>query len=504
MVGRKLYRPWLLALWLWPSLGQAAALSLHFPETPPELGRTLRLEVSTARSRPSLASLDLSPWSPWLVEQRRGQVREEGPGQRMLVWLVPRRAGQVDLPALPFGGSALAGPRLNILPARDPQDGKPIRPAFSPPPASTWQRQQGIFRVSLVSPRPFLRWRAESAEPDGALLVPIPTEVTAIEVQGQRRYRYTTGWLIFPTRTGDLNLHLPAVEYGRDGVTNHRFYPSDLGLKVKPLPAYLPPSVAVGRVEVRGASRPWTLMRRGRLQTRDFEILSHGVPAKWWQPPPIRTRSGSRIQLFETPPVVHSEIGPGGLTVHYRYSLPLSVGDGLWTDLITAAPVFSFDPDSGRMRRQEVSIKLPLTLAPWQEGGLGLALLFWLWVLIRRALKRVAHGYRWLRGYGRALATLGRAEAASDLRMVLMQVAEAEGWPTRFSLAQWRGLWSGRQSPRTLAAWMGSLQAALYSSGSVELEPIRVGLREDLNRRLGVRRRMFLHLLSKTRSALID
>jgi len=481
---------WLLGLLLLAPRLWAAPLSVSFPDADLEVGRTVRVVLGLDRPRPSLETLDLAPWSPWLVLERRGERRLDRHGaQTMVVWLTPRVAGDLRLPPLsldgpqgPIQGTA-QGVRIAL--ARDPGDGEAITPRFPALPGQAWLRQQLVYAVSVDSRRPSLRLEAEPAEVDGFLLLPVPPQSQAVGEGPDRYYRHTAGWLIFPTRPGSRRLELPALRYIRDGVGSHRFYPPTLSVEVRPLPVYLPPGVAVGRLEQHGMARPWRIETVGELQSRRFTLITHGVPAAWWRPPGIEATAPGTVRLFESRPRVEQRIDASGLTVRYEYRLPLSPQGWGWQRLQGAARLYGFDPERGTLQSQELEVPLPLALTRWQQALLALLLFGLSWRLGRGWWRRVRALYRRLAGYRAALAVLAGATELSRLQGVLAILAEAEAWPVTPGLGRWGARWRLAHPACPLDDWLSALEAARYGNRPADVTAMAKGLLAVLRRRLG-------------------
>jgi len=485
-------RPWhyLICLLLIAPRLWAAPLSVRFLGPELEQGRTVRVVLGLDRPRPSLEGLDLSPWSPWLVVERRGgrQLGRDG-AQTMVVWLTPRVTGQLQLPPLSLGGQQgtvqSAVQDVHIAPARDPKGGAVITPRFPALPKRAWLRQQLIYAVSLDSRQASLRLEAEPAERDGFLLLPIPPQSEVIGEGSGRVYRHTSGWLLFPTRPGTREVKLPALRTLRDGVSRHRFYPPTLSLEVQPLPAYLPPGVAVGRIELQGTARPWRWRRSGELQSRRFAVVSHGVPAAWWRPPEVEAAEPAAVRLFESPPRLVQHIDASGLTVRYEYRQALSLQSWGWHALQGRSRLYGFDPASGKLQALDLRIPLPLSLTLWQQVLLGLMLLSLLWWAGRWGGRHARAIHRRLFAYRAALRCLVGPIEVSSLRRVLGMVAVAEGWQANLALGRWGERWRRAHPVLPLDDWLAALEAALYGRQPADVPDMADALLAVLRKRLG-------------------
>jgi hypothetical protein len=489
MVASYLYRyaAWALLLFV-PGLW-AAQLTLQFPATELERGRSVRAVLATDQLRQSLKAVDLAPLSPWFVVERRGEltVDKRRATQAQVIWLTPRKTGEFHLPSLHLGGLRCGTQLVRITPARDAGDGEVISPRFPSLPSHAWARQQLVYTVAVESTRRFLRLEAEPVELEGFEVMAIPQQVEAIT--GGRRYRHTAGWLLFPVGAGGHRLQLPALRYGREGVMSHRFYPPPLSIDIEPLPEYLPPGLAVGEIDVQGAERPWRLTRSGELQQRSVTVTTRGIPSKWWRPPAIQVADPDAVHLYESQPQRSEVIDASGLAVSYRYRLPLSIDGSGWYSL-EPWQLRYFDPQTGRLQGGGRVIELPLALHLWQEILLWLALLLSAIYAARSVLVYVQRRYRYLKGYRCALRQLHGSRDLAAMRDVLQQLAVAEGWESNLSLEAWTDHWRRCNPHIDIAAWVQGFEAAIYGRESGDVEALRLRLIQLLRLRLGVWRRV--------------
>ena len=490
VVGRR----WKWGVWAWlffaPTLW-ASQLSLQFPDAQMERGRTVRAVLATTQLQHPLSAVDLALLQPWFVVERRGEVEVDARHsiQRRVLWLTPRDEGEFELPPLSLAGMQGGAQAVRITPARDGKDGEVIAPRFPSLPARAWARQQVVYAVVVESAQRFLRLEVETGGLDGFEVMAIPQQVDVMEGEGRKRYRHTAGWLLFATGAGPHTVQLPALRYGREGVMSHRFYPPPQSIQIQPLPDYLPPNLAVGQVELQGAAAPWAITRSGGLQQRSFTLTTRGIPAQWWRPPAITVREPGAVWLYESEVERAEVIDADGLTVRYRYSLPLSIEQSGWQRL-GPLQLQVFDPLTGRLQGRETVIDLPLALHLWQEVLLWLLLVVLLLLLARGSVRYLQGSYRYLNGYRSALRLLHGGRDDASLRMALMYVSAAEGWRRNLSLSQWRQHWLEASPQIDISHWMERYEAALYGGQVQSFHELRVQLLHLLQERLGGWRRV--------------
>jgi len=249
MTGHRISR--LIGL-CWLLAGQASVaddyrLWLVLPGTPAgerteaELGRPLTIQL-WYQGPADLDRIDTAPWqTDFAVDQ--GYAVREVDAQRLRLRLTPRRSGRLSLPPLRLGGAQ--SDTLPVTVGAALEAGEALQPHWSVSSPQPWQRQELLVELWLDMATSEARLELGSFQPAGVAVQALPVTAT-IQADSRSRYRYR--WLLRPRQAGQTVLTAPVLNYVRDGVPLRRFHFPDTALAVQPLPAYVPPTVPVGRI----------------------------------------------------------------------------------------------------------------------------------------------------------------------------------------------------------------------------------------------------------------
>lgn len=479
MVGRG----WLALGLMWMGLPLAALagdLPLTLDHARIERGRWAVAEIRAPADAPPLADLDLAPWeTAFHIERLDGQTAS-GQAQRLRLRLHPRRTGSLILPPLHFHGRQTSPARLEVV--ADHPRGDPVVLTHTISATTAWERQQIRLMVTVITPDEFASLRSgELRLPDFAV-TPLPARREPLTQDGQRRFRLQLGWALYPLHPGQPRLELPPVEYRLGGGTERRWYLPRVKLAVRPLPAWLPPTIPVGTVTLDSRVEPdWPWLRTGRLATWEIVLRSPDMPPAWLPPVLRQIRSSADLRVF--PATTRRSLTPDQAGVHGQviHRLPFKP----LTDGPVALPTLRlrwFDPRDGRLHTREYSPARPWALRlPLQLLLLALVLL-----LARPPLRRlIARLQRFRRRrllLREANTAIARAESPLALREALRLHAEAMGWPRNLTLREWCRRWqAGHAVGPDFAARLQRLSDACYRSASaIDLAALRTGLRADL------------------------
>lgn len=239
-------------------------LTINTNKTQLEMGKYLTVKIKyTGYEIPD--NSDLEHWyEDFYIE--RGETESENLSANIIqttqkLRLYPRSSGAKVLHALVLGGALARPVTIKVLPViRDGIDGTPY---WQDLPQTIWQGQ--TIQLSIVQN---LLHAANQVVVDKARFngfdVLGPEQLHLTKIKNNKEYRQIKiNWLLTPYNTGDLVLEPPAiVQRGRG---RWRFYLSRLNIEVKPLPDYLPVTLAVGQVSIKTAlfyqnNRPyWSL-----------------------------------------------------------------------------------------------------------------------------------------------------------------------------------------------------------------------------------------------------
>lgn len=462
-----------MLLLLAQAAGAAAPVEMHMKSSSVEFGEPFRLELRAPASAPPLDTLDLAPLYADFAVETPDPVETAAHGeQRWKMRLFARHPGRLTIPPLTLQGQRTRPLQVVATPALDRTDRRPIRVAGRHGHTSVWTQQAVTVTMEVETGSRFARLEADSAQPDG-LLVLGPTRTRhPPEGEDKGRMRFTLRWTVYPQRAGDTALQLPPVRYVRDGVTTHRFYPPRLQLHVRPLPEYLPPTMAVGRIGLDVRLPQAAFLVTDRLAFLHLRISDAGPPGRT-HAALLRQLTGGAAVRFYPPRVVKD-----GAPHESVYEVPFAART-MGLVALPSVRVQYFDPQSGRIRTRIYALGRALVLSSWTiyAGAVALALLvlFIVWQLWRIVRARW-HAHR---HYAAALQHLHTGDDADSVKSALGAMAEAEGWRGNITLAVWSRKWRHRFPGRaSVSESVLQLQAALYGRTPLDLGPIRAAIIE--------------------------
>lgn len=435
------------------------------------LGEPLTLSLN---ARPgTLETLDLTPLAADFEIHARTLNRSEREDTLALT-LYPLRLGHIVLPDLGLPGRPLA------VDVDDQSDTVPkVRLRLETDPAQPYARQPTRLTLeacddgSLDWKRPILPIR------EGFTLRPLGEQQRVVERDGERCTAHRWHWSLLPTAAGDLDLHPPMLDAGKFG-QRLRFPSPASHLDIRPVPAWLPAEVAVGKPRVDAVPLPasWPMQRplAWRIEIaggygadalkRLLELQLAGHPAFAAYPPSVESlppdsADAAMPRLAVTLYAVPDQSGP--------FAVPALVLP--W-----------FDPADGHLKSltlpgRGLDIVNPLHAKLWR-GGLGLLGLASLALLARRTYRAA----RWRLARRRGLQAIAEARDLPALILAVRGFSLETGTAPAPTLQAWRA----RQAMggEGLTALIAFLEAAGY--GAQPADP--ASLKNDLLKRLGCMR----------------
>lgn len=443
-----------------------------------EYGKAIEAELFAHNALPDLRALDMTVLEQEFVVDTTANIEHDSNTgyQHWRVRLFPRRPGVLWIRSLVFHGHKTAPVRLQVGPALDRKDKAGIQVNSIVGAREVWVTQAVRISLQIESHSRYASLHTESVQHADLDIHLLPYVREAITPDGAQRTRHRIGWVLHPQAPGPLTLQLPPVEYQRDGVTTHRFYPPKLHLKVRPLPAFVPPTMPVGKIglEVRLPER--LFLGKRELAFLTLRFTSEGSPGRHAAGILRQFRSNQDLTFYAPRELDSGEGGDIFLGGPGTYQVPFAAKT---MGLIELPPLRLqyFDPVTGKIATGTYSPGKVLSITPWvQYAGLVIAVLalYWLAKILFHWLRQ---RYRSWQSYRSALIRLRRAESPQAIKAALMDMAIAEGWPGNLTLATWQQRWT-TQYPQ-LSSISGNilrLQARLYGQNEDNLDEIRCNL----------------------------
>ncbi|HEY9201611.1 MAG TPA: hypothetical protein VIQ81_08450 [Gammaproteobacteria bacterium] len=440
-----------------------------------EYGRPIQVELFAQGHQIDLAALDLSALeADFTVDTPDTVVRDNETGQQhWRLRLYPRAPGELQIPSLELQGSKTAPVSLSIRPAMEGKQNSPLQVTSQVEHTEVWLRQAVEVSMLIESSNQYARVETEAGQHDAIDIRLLPRTRTSRQVEGEQRTLHRIGWVLYPRTPGTQRVQLPAIKYRGDTGT-YRFYPPPIDLQVRPLPAFVPPTLPVGPIQLDIALPDDWFLARHELAFLKLHINSEAHPDQ--RPSALlRQFKSSEDVTFYAPrdSLEADENGARNISTH-SYQLPFAIKT-MGLVKLPAVRLQYFDPSTGKIETQSQAVGRILSLPQWLIYALSLSLLLVLYRLLQCLYYFSRNRYRAYCGYRTALHRFQQASTAQDIRDGLAAIAVAEGWPANLSLAMWLAHWQSRY-PRIchLSENVRQLEDWLYGDsqpGLAEIQP---------------------------------
>ena len=215
---------------------------------------TLNIETDQPGVAPDYAPLEagFEVGTPY-----RSTRANAGPGALFGVRLVPRRSGNVEVPALQVGRERTAPLLLQVAPARQAARGGEAFLETRVDEPSPWVQQSVGVTLRLYFATSLLSGELTQEPPEGASLQRIGDDATGRERIGGREYQYVERrFLLVPERSGPLQLPAPRFR----GKAAPRFFDDFFGTE-RSMAAEGSPRLLQVRAQPADAPQPWLPLR---------------------------------------------------------------------------------------------------------------------------------------------------------------------------------------------------------------------------------------------------
>lgn len=394
-------------------------LSLDISKTDKQWGEFLNATLRY-RGVESLDNINLQSWQQFVAITHYDEYQKKDQSGREIqikkLRLHPRYTGKFQLPPLQLAGATTAPVSISISDAQVKNHRIKLESGIST--LSPWQRQAVKIKVLLETSDFTARLNLESIKQPGIIsriLPPVKTE------QPNGQFLFEGGWVIYPVQGGFHSLDLPAVEYRLSGSSRRKFYLPLLELSVKPLPAYLPPTLPIGELRVNSEI---TAAASGENQwvvdVRSDALMPYGVPGLDGQLAALNHHDINEISI-------QNSFSPGHQN-HSIYHVPLPdwlspIGQPLKIKLRY------FDPDSRRLVEVEKMLPRQLNMPAWAWDLLMIILLLMVGVLTWILMPGIKQYWQNLK----LRKQLKLASSPLELRQTLLDHGDY------VSLSQWAG-----------------------------------------------------------------
>ncbi len=425
-----------LSLVSWCLGAGAAQLSASVAQNKIVYGQSLTMTVRAENRGAVLQGIDLDPLrEDFQVETTTASDTDrDGTVDTLQIQLRPRRTGEVTIPSLWLAGARSEPLPLHVAAASD--GGQPLRVDSRVSASSVWVRQQLLVTVQVRSTNRFFELQAPSFDQPGLTVVPLQTETGTESVAGVDHTVKTTGWALYPARSGAMVLNLPPVDYSRGGRLQARFAMPRARVDVRPLPPYVPADMPVGAVRLTTQLDAPALLNTDSIAFWKITTRASDLPAAALPSALARLRDSEDLEFMPASPEWHQQTTGTGVHSLRTVTIPFVAG----ASGRIALPILQvqyFDPDSGRLVRVATPAQSVWVLGTGWRISLSViclaAILYGAtraWRVVRTAHARSKHERALLR-------EIGAARRASEVRHALQRFGQARGWPLNGSLQMW-------------------------------------------------------------------
>jgi len=333
---------------------------------------------------------------------------------------------------------------------------------------SVWEREQIIVNVSATTPDLFSSLQQEPFRIKGLDIYPVKPTTERINLAGGKQEKLQAGWILYPITDGQYQIKLPDIQYELNGVIRHTIPIPTFTINVKALPAYIPPTLPVGKIAIEQSFSSEHLVNTNTLTYWKLTLKGEGLPAQWLPAVLRQIQSNENIHYSPVTSERSNTATAKGMQSQVIHTIPLKAlvnGKLKLPDL----HVQSFDPADGRLK----------TLAIEKNSIYALSYI-WRTVLILVLGGLVYKGFKQINTYlhrkrlerkrrKEALQNIGQAKSAYEIRSELNQLALAENWPGNLSIGAWYSLWNSKyRHQKDLDSLLGSLSTGCYSKQHIK------------------------------------
>ena len=461
-------------------------LVLTTDKTQSELGHPIRVQLYGISLNARLSDINLDSLTSdfgVITDYASGASQDKRwPGQsvQMLQFkLYPRKAGVVTIPSLRIGKIHSQQKALNIIAG---ETGHPtLRFATETP----YQRQEVIIHFTLTTSFSNARLTNKSIfNHNGFEIVPLDFSRTAVS---GGKYVLHTGWALTPLTAGMHEIMLPPVEYSISGGSRKLFYPPLKNIRVKKLPAYLPPTIPVGEISISSQVTPGGWLHTDALSYWALQLTAQATDV-FSLPPVLRQiKTNSELEILPVTSNRRLQVKQDKVTSLVTHTIPFkSLKSGLLT--LPAIHFQYFDPEQGKIKLVTYQSEPVFVLSYFWEmllAILGMILFIW---LAKFTCKKWIHWRALNRKRQLAIQLLQEQGSENNIRKAIRLFCEADTGSANTTLMQWKQYWlNAYQTDENFEDLYNTISNACYSNQrNIDL----TALNSDLARLFSNRKRI--------------
>ena len=414
-------------------------LILTTDKTQTELGHPIRVHLYGISLKSRLSDIDLESLTPdfgVITDYASGATEDKRwPGQsvQMLQFKIyPRKAGNITIPSLNLDKIHSQKKVLNII------AGDTGSPALRLDTETPYQKQEMIIHFTLTSGSSNARLTSKSTFKLKGIEI-VPLEFYRTRIAGGK-YRLHIGWALTALTAGKHTVQLPPVEYSISGGSRKLFYPPLRSISVKSLPAYLPPTIPVGKISITSEVSPSSWLQTDTLSYWTLKLTANTTDV-YSLPPVLRqVKTNPELQVF---PVISDrkiKVEQNKVTSQVIHTIPFkSLKNGRLT--LPEIQFQYFDPEHGKIKLVTYSANPVFVLSFLWEVLLGiLTTVIFLW-LVNIVYKKWIHWRTINKKRQQAINLLHKPGSKNNIRNAIRVICEADTGSANKSLSEWKQYW---------------------------------------------------------------
>lgn len=361
--------------------------------------------------------------------------------QTLSLKLNPRQTGELLIPPFSIDKISSAEKRVTIRDATT--DGEKISVDWKLTATEAWQREQIIVLLTLTTPEQYATVKLAQETVDGFEVTALPVKRVWNENKHTNRSIITAGWSLIPLKPGSMAVDLPAIEYHLSGVIRRVFYLPKIKLKIHPLASYLPPTIPVGRIQVKTSVAPTGILNTNELAYWNIHLESQSLTPYWL--PSILRQINSNDSIHFFPATSQRSVHPDNKGVHGRvtHTIPFKPLQNGFLDL-PELKIQYFDPASGRLETIVHRAEQPFSASMQIRFLIILILSILLVYLLTRTYRYIGARLQYKKQHQLAVDKIRHANTIDDAIAGLRMIGKAEGWSTNLTIYKWLELWQQR------------------------------------------------------------
>lgn len=457
-----------------------SSMGLNLVTEHAQYGKAVTVELWAYKDLPDLKTLDLLPLDTDFVVETPDNVVRDALVQTWRIRLHPRRWGELLIPSLALAQHKSEPIKIRVAPAAhaahteqaEHTKDSPIKVTARVDNTRVWVNQAVRVTMQLETDSYYDQLQTTAVKMQGVDIAVLAHSRERQASDTGQGARHSIAWLVYPQTPGELSIQLPAIDYKRNGVVSHRFYPPKVQLEVQALPVFVPPTMPVGRVRLDVSLPDVLFLTKHELAFVNLHLGSESPLGQQASALLRQLKSNDSVTVY-----AHREISPESdepvIPNEYRYQVPFAPNIMGLINLPSVRLQY-FDTSSGKITTRTVALGRFVAISPWLLYLLMAAMLLLVYKLLKLLIRRVNLSYRVYRAYVNALTALRQAQTPQAFKAALMEIARGEGWSVNLSLAMWLDHWL-RRYPRhaSLAESVLGLQRLSYAKHDESLEQIR-------------------------------